>query len=115
MSPKTKVTVPPTPIAMFAGVNSFSDVAFTMPVMDGAEGLPGPAYVDELHAMASAATAPASAIRVVRTIRVLRKRRRERADICPAHLRRRGEAAFHSSRARWPATCADGAGTPSPG
>ena len=35
-SPKVKVTVPPTPIATFAGVNVFNDVAFTAAAMGGA-------------------------------------------------------------------------------
>src|SRR6476661_505029 len=72
-SPKTKVTVPPTPIATFAGVKVFSEVAFTVAAMGGAPPglLDDPGSVDELHAAASATTALVR-IRVMRMVPALR-------------------------------------------
>src|SRR3954468_23092052 len=60
-SPKAKVTVPPTPIATFDGVNAFADVALTVAVIGGAPPLlllllDVPEMPDELQAMASAAS-----------------------------------------------------------
>jgi hypothetical protein len=70
-SPKVKVTVPPTPMATFAGVKVFSEVAFTAAAMGGGEGLlDDPGSVDELHAAARATTAQMAMIRGVRMARV---------------------------------------------
>jgi hypothetical protein len=98
-SPKVKVTVPPTPIATFEGVNVSSEVAFTAAVMGGGPAglllLDDPGEVDELHAAASTAAA------LVR-VRMMRMIRRDegRASGGPLTFADGATRCFHSSGAR---------------